>query len=107
MPPVPELGDTPSAVGAAAPRREEIVDGMARKARILLDAGDPLLLPGRDQEISEKPARSSTYVIQAGDTPTSIAHTCGVSLVELKRMNPTLDAKRLKPGVRLRVGAAD
>ena len=66
-----------------------------------------LLLPGRDQEISEKPARSSIYVIKAGDTPTSIAHSCGVSLAELKRMNPTLDPKRLKPGVRLRVAAAD
>jgi membrane-bound lytic murein transglycosylase D len=66
-----------------------------------------LLLPGRDKEIAETPARSSTYVIKSGDTPTSIAHECGVSLADLKRMNPTLDAKRLKPGVRLRVGGAD
>jgi membrane-bound lytic murein transglycosylase D len=66
-----------------------------------------LLLPGRDTETVEKPARSSSYLIKAGDTPTSIAQTCGVSLAELKRMNPTLDPKRLKPGVRLRVGAAD
>jgi LysM repeat protein len=66
-----------------------------------------LLLPGRDADAPEKAAHSSTYVIKSGDTPTSIAHECGVSLAELKRMNPTLDAKRLKPGVRLRVGAAD
>jgi len=46
-------------------------------------------------------------VIKAGDTPMSIAHECGVSLADLKRMNPAIDAKRLKPGVRLRVGAAD
>jgi membrane-bound lytic murein transglycosylase D len=66
-----------------------------------------LLLPGHDADAPEKPARSSTYVIKAGDTPTSIAHECGVSLAELKRMNPSIDAKRLKPGVRLRVDAAD
>jgi membrane-bound lytic murein transglycosylase D len=66
-----------------------------------------LLLPGRDADVPEKPARASTYVIKAGDTPTSIAHDCGVSLAELRRMNPSLDPKRLKPGVHLRVGAAD
>src|SRR5262249_22685800 len=66
-----------------------------------------LLLPGHDADAPEPAARASTYVIKAGDTPASIAHACGVSLAELKRMNPTLDAKRLKPGVRLRVGAAD
>lgn len=66
-----------------------------------------LLLPGHDPDVPDKPARSSTYVIKAGDTPSSIAHTCGVSLAELQRMNPKLDAKRLKPGVRLRVGTAD
>jgi peptidoglycan lytic transglycosylase D len=66
-----------------------------------------LLLPGRDTEIAEKPQRSSTYVIKPGDTPTGIAQTCGVSLAELKRMNPTLDPKRLRPGVKLRVGGAD
>ncbi|HEY6986411.1 MAG TPA: transglycosylase SLT domain-containing protein [Rhodanobacteraceae bacterium] len=63
-----------------------------------------LLLPGRDADAHEKPARSSTYVIKAGDTPASIARECGVSVAELKRMNPKLDAKRLKPGDRLHVG---
>jgi membrane-bound lytic murein transglycosylase D len=66
-----------------------------------------LLLPGRDADVAGKAARSPTYVIKAGDTPTSIAHECGLSLADLKRMNPTLDSKRLRPGVRLRVGAAD
>lgn len=66
-----------------------------------------LLLPGHEEHAPEKHARASTYVIKAGDTPTSIARTCGVSLAELKRMNPALDPKRLKPGVRLRVDAAD
>jgi membrane-bound lytic murein transglycosylase D len=66
-----------------------------------------LLLPGRDADAPETPARASTYVIRSGDTPMSIAHACGVSLAELKRMNPKLDAKRLKPGERLRVGTAD
>ena len=66
-----------------------------------------LLLPGRDMDVAEKPARASSYVIKTGDTPTSIAHACGVPLAELKRMNPALDPKRLKPGERLRLGAAD
>ena len=66
-----------------------------------------LLLPGRDANLPDKLAHSSTYVIKAGDTPSSIAHACGVSLAELERMNPKLDAKRLKPGERLRVGSAD
>jgi membrane-bound lytic murein transglycosylase D len=78
-----------------------------------MDAGETvgpttrLLLPGRDKEIAEAPAHASTYVIKPGDTPTAIARACGISLAELKRMNPTLDPRRLKPGVRLRVGAAD
>lgn len=66
-----------------------------------------LLLPGHEADAPAKAGRSSTYVVKAGDTPTSIAHACGVSLAELKRMNPALDAKRLRPGVRLNVGAAD
>jgi peptidoglycan lytic transglycosylase D len=67
-----------------------------------------LLLPGRDADAPEKPAPRSSYVVKSGDTPTSIAHECGVSLVELKRMNPKLDPKRLRPGERLHIaGAAD
>ena len=78
-----------------------------------VDAGETvgpttrLLLPGRDKDVADTPPRSPTYVIRAGDTPTSIARASGISLAELKRMNPKLDPKRLKPGVRLRVGVAD
>ena len=78
-----------------------------------MDAGETvgpttrLLLPGRDKDVGDAPPRSPTYVIRAGDTPTSIARASGISLADLKRMNPTLDPKRLKPGVRLRVGVAD
>jgi peptidoglycan lytic transglycosylase D len=64
-----------------------------------------LLLPGRDAELPEKPAKTSTYVVKSGDTPTSIARTCGVSLAELKRMNPKLDPKRLRPGEKLRIAS--
>jgi membrane-bound lytic murein transglycosylase D len=65
-----------------------------------------LLLPGRDAEVPAKAAAASTYVVKSGDTPSSIARTCGVSLAELQRMNPKLDPKRLRPGEKLRVAAA-
>jgi membrane-bound lytic murein transglycosylase D len=65
-----------------------------------------LLLPGRDTNVPEKAAPASTYVVKSGDTPSSIAQTCGVSITQLRRMNPKLDPKRLKPGAKLRVADA-
>ncbi|MET0232244.1 MAG: LysM domain-containing protein, partial [Rhodanobacteraceae bacterium] len=66
-----------------------------------------LLLPGRDTSVPEKAApASTTYVVKSGDTPSTIARTCGVSIAQLKRMNPRLDPKRLKPGEKLRVADA-
>jgi LysM repeat protein len=44
--------------------------------------------------------------VKAGDTPSSIARTCGVSLAQLNRMNPKLDPTRLKPGAKLRIADA-
>jgi membrane-bound lytic murein transglycosylase D len=65
-----------------------------------------LLLPGHDASVPEKATPAPSYVVKSGDTPSSIAHTCGVSLAELKRMNPKLDPKRLKPGEKLRIANA-
>ena len=43
-------------------------------------------------------ARSRTHNIASGDTPASIARKYGVKLSALESANPTMDARRLRPG---------
>ena len=62
-----------------------------------------LLLPGHETERPPEAAPPPSYIVKAGDTPVGIARQCGIPLAALKRMNPRLDAKHLKPGQRLRI----
>ena len=44
-----------------------------------------------------------TYTVKKGDTPTSIAHTFGLTTEELLKVNKITDPKKLQPGQTLKV----
>ena len=44
-----------------------------------------------------------TYVVRAGDTPSTIAEKTGVSLQTIEELNPEIDPQQLSPGQRLRL----
>ncbi|HEU4701611.1 MAG TPA: LysM domain-containing protein [Conexibacter sp.] len=48
-------------------------------------------------------AAPKAYVVKAGDTLTVIADRTGVSLDEIERLNPDVDANALQTGERLRL----
>jgi teichoic acid transport system ATP-binding protein len=52
---------------------------------------------------AKKSKAKSTYVVKLGDTPSAIAAQAGLSLEELERLNPDLDAQLLQPGDEIRV----
>ncbi len=45
----------------------------------------------------------ATYVVQNGDTLTSIAHKTGVSVVRIQALNPHVDPQILISGEKLRL----
>jgi LysM repeat protein len=45
----------------------------------------------------------ATYVVQSGDTLTSIAHHLGVPVVTIKQLNPGLDPQILVTGQKLKL----
>lgn len=66
-------------------------------------AGQRLRIPKSGEPIEEE---TTTYVVQQGDTLTSIANRYGVSVVKLKRLN-RLNSNALKPGDRLEIPESD
>jgi membrane-bound lytic murein transglycosylase D len=70
-----------------------------------------LLLPGHESEpddARESPsnsAKSATHVVRSGDTLSSIAHRYKVPVGAIRKLNPSLDAKTLRPGDKVRVAA--
>jgi LysM repeat protein len=46
---------------------------------------------------------AATYVVQTGDTLTSIAHKTGVSVVHIQRLNPEVDPQILIAGEKLKL----
>jgi len=66
-----------------------------------------LLLPGREAatETTDSPSRANVHVVKSGDTLSGIAHRYDVPLAQLKRLNPAVNGKLLRPGARLRVEA--
>lgn len=48
---------------------------------------------------------TKSYIVKAGDTPSSIARKCGVKLDALIAANPKLEAKRLRVGQTLNIPA--
>lgn len=66
-------------------------------------AGQRLRIPKSGEPIEEE---TTTYVVQQGDTLTSIANRYGVSVVKLKRLN-RLTPNALKAGDRLEIPESD
>jgi membrane-bound lytic murein transglycosylase D len=66
-----------------------------------------LLLPGQEIAIADATPSAPTYVVKPGDTLTGIAQKQRIPLVQIKRLNPTLEGKSLHPGDRVHVGAHD
>jgi membrane-bound lytic murein transglycosylase D len=64
-----------------------------------------LLLPGHEVEFAEVTTNAPMYVVKPGDTLAGIAQKQRMPLAQIKRLNPTLDAKSLHPGDRVHVGA--
>jgi membrane-bound lytic murein transglycosylase D len=62
-----------------------------------------LLVPGREKDTAEPATPAATYLVKPGDTLSSIAQRNRVKMAELKRLNPSIDGKRLHPGDRLRI----
>ncbi len=50
-----------------------------------------------------KVATKSSYVVQSGDTLTSIAHKTGVSVVRIQDLNPGVDPRVLISGEKLKL----
>ncbi|HYM57570.1 MAG TPA: LysM domain-containing protein [Solirubrobacteraceae bacterium] len=86
---------------------------------VVLKGSDPDGGGGRPSTTGEKPASSpgarrertrrstsrprGTYVVKAGDTPSSISVKTGVPLAEIERLNPELDPQLLSPGDRVKL----
>jgi LysM repeat protein len=52
---------------------------------------------------SKPKARTKTYTVRAGDTPSAIAERAGVGLSELLDANPNADPNALSPGQKLKL----
>jgi LysM repeat protein len=56
----------------------------------------------RKEEAAERPKKGS-YVVQSGDTLTSIAHSTGVPIARILDLNPGVDPRILVSGERLKL----
>jgi teichoic acid transport system ATP-binding protein len=63
----------------------------------------PATTPAKSKPTPTASKEPRTYVVKAGDTPSSIAVKTGVTLAEIERLNPDLDAQLLAPGDRLKL----
>ena len=50
-----------------------------------------------------KPSTPKTYSLKSGDTLAKIAKAQGITLQQLQAANPSVDTRKLKPGVEIRV----
>ena len=50
-----------------------------------------------------KPSTPKTYTLKSGDTLAKIAKAQGITLQQLQAANPSVDTRKLKPGVEIRV----
>jgi LysM repeat protein len=50
-----------------------------------------------------KPSTPKTYTLKSGDTLAKIAKSQGITLQQLQAANPSVDTRKLKPGVEIRV----
>lgn len=54
---------------------------------------------------AQKPAKKTpaTYEVEEGDTLTAIAHSTGVPVAEIEKLNPGIDPQILEPGEKLKL----
>jgi LysM repeat protein len=55
------------------------------------------------KKAQRKKAKHRTYVVKPGDVLSAIAEKTGVSVDEIQRLNPSVDAATLRPGQKLRL----
>ncbi|MBX6364520.1 MAG: LysM peptidoglycan-binding domain-containing protein [Gemmatimonadetes bacterium] len=111
-----KYGTTVAALQAANPG---VDPGRIRPGQRILVAGAPpsdsasaaraapTAPPRAASEPKPEPRRSRprSYTVRPGDTLSEIADRFGVSLSALRRANPGLDARRIRPGKVLRIPA--
>ncbi|HWI07254.1 MAG TPA: LysM domain-containing protein [Solirubrobacteraceae bacterium] len=72
------------------------------------DGGEPVS-PAAPPAATSRPASETTtstvrfVKVRAGDTPTSIAKSAGMSVEQLLDLNPSVDPARLRPGQTLKL----
>jgi LysM repeat protein len=52
---------------------------------------------------SKSKKKKRTYVVKSGDVLSAIAEKTGVSVAEIERLNPSVDAAALHPGQKLKL----
>jgi len=57
------------------------------------------------QPQEQKPAKKTpaSYEVEEGDTLTAIAHSTGVPVAEIEKLNPGIDPQILEPGEKLKL----
>jgi LysM repeat protein len=58
---------------------------------------------GTSTNRTTKPARRKTYTVKPGDVLSAIAAKTGLTVEELQRLNPNVDAQTLQPGDKLKL----
>lgn len=86
-----------------AERRLTVLQGQRTLARFPISVGrDNPLLPARPDAMGPGPLTRLTRV-QPGDTLWALARRYTIDVWTLRTLNPAVDARRLRPGARLRV----
>lgn len=79
------------------------VTGAAAAIVLAGNASEPRSRPSPQQNRSSPATSRSTYVVQDGDTLSSIALRLGVEVTDLQDLNPETDSLTMQPGQRLRL----
>jgi LysM repeat protein len=58
---------------------------------------------GKEQKEEKKRTKASSYVVEAGDTLTAIAHKTGIPVAEIIALNPEVDPQLLNAGEKLKL----
>ena len=83
-----------------------VTSGGSETERVVRPSGETRTAGGSSssaQKRTNRPRERRTYVVQAGDTPSSIAVDAGIPLDRLLELNPDVDPQLLSPGQRLKL----
>jgi LysM repeat protein len=58
---------------------------------------------GSEQKQKKQRTKASSYVVESGDTLTSIAHKTGIPVKEIQELNPEVDPQILIAGEKLKL----